>query len=138
MPLEVPSQALVGTAVLAKTALATAAASVATAVVSGGLIGVFFVPRKQYVVLTDRRLLFVEMNQVTGRPMPNLVGELPRSALKAGGVRGRVTPVLIISVAGEAKGLKLRFPWPVRRDAHTIAAALGTPVIEGHGLDGLP
>ena len=123
--MEVPTEAMVGTAVLTKTALASAAATAATLAISGGLIGAFFVPRKQYVVLTDRRLLFVEQNQMTGRPMPNLIGELPRSALKTVRVRGRLVPVVTLSVAGEAKGLKLRVPWPVRRDAYTIAAAFG-------------
>ncbi|GGM33174.1 hypothetical protein GCM10011608_17080 [Micromonospora sonchi] len=106
---------------------------VATAVLSGGLFTAFSVALKQYVLLTDRRLLFFEMNQLTGRPTQNVLGELPRSVLRASDVHGRLTRVVVLTADGEATNLKLRFPWPARHDAEALAAALAAPARTGGG-----
>ncbi|MFI7606050.1 hypothetical protein ACIBTV_13085 [Micromonospora sp. NPDC049366] len=109
------------------------AMGVATAVLSGGLFTAFSVAVKQYVLLTDRRLLFFAMNQVTGRPTRNVLGEVPRSILRASDVRGRLTRVVVLTADGEAADLKLRFPLPARRDAEALAAALTPPARTGGG-----
>jgi hypothetical protein len=120
---EVASQVMVGTAPV-KT---MAAVAVATAVVSGGTMTALFVTRKQFIVLTDRRLLFFQMNQATARPMPKLLGELPRAALSVGEVqKGILTRAFILTVAGQKRAVKLRFPLPLRHDADSIADSLRT------------
>lgn len=119
---EVASQVMVGTVPVG----AMAAVAVATAVVSGGAMTAVFVTAKQFIVLTDRRLLFFEMNQYTARPMPKLLGELPRAALSAGAVKGRMTRAFVLTIAGQKRALKLRFPLPLRHDGDSIAQSLHT------------
>jgi len=84
------------------------------------------VPGKQYLLLTDRRLVFFAMNQSTGRPVGQINAERPPSALTAGPTkRGLLLTTVDISVAGSDRRMRPRFPLPARADAYKIAQSLG-------------
>jgi hypothetical protein len=117
---ELATSVTVGTVPVAE----KAAMIVATSIMSGGTIAMYTRPLKQYMVLTDRRVLFIRGNRFNGRP-DKLNSELPRAGLSASEPRGRFTRVVMLSVAGNPKGLKLRFPVPARHDGEQFAAALG-------------
>ncbi|MFC0554056.1 hypothetical protein ACFFHJ_24480 [Planotetraspora thailandica] len=116
---EIASIAMVGSMRLKR----SLALGLATAALTGGAAAAFLVPVKRYVLLTDRRLLFFEMNQLTGRPTRNLIGEIPRPAIGVVNVSVGITGVLKVAVGAE-QGLKLRFPIPARTDARRMAEAL--------------
>ena len=83
------------------------------------------VPGKQYLLLTDRRLIFVAMNQATGRPVGQINAECPREVLTAGpAMRGLLLTTVDIAVAGADRSMRLRFPRPARADAFAIAESL--------------
>jgi hypothetical protein len=79
----------------------------------------------QYLLLTDRRLMCFLKHRMTGRPVPEVIGDLPRSDLRVTRFRGRLSPIMHLAVAGDPKPLKLSFPIPARRDARLLAGALG-------------
>ena len=83
------------------------------------------VPGKQYLLLTNRRLIFFAMNQATGRPVAKVNAERGRAGLMAGPPkRGLMVTTVDVAVAGAEKGIRLRFPLPARADALAIAESL--------------
>ena len=116
------------------TAKRMAATAAAAAVLSAGMLTVAVVPRKYFVVLTDRRLLFLVGNDVTGRPTEKVFLDLPRPALSVQSYKAKramlviPTAVLEIAVAGSDKALWMMFPTPCRHRAADMARALGAQV----------
>jgi hypothetical protein len=104
----------------------------AVAALTAGTLTVFRSPKKMYVGLTDRRLLFVEGNYMSGRPTSTLAMQIPRGALASTGTRKKRTmlmPTLLVdlAVAGSDTGLRLTFPTPCRDEGRRMAAALTAP-----------
>ena len=116
--------------VTAKRMVATAAAA---AVLTAGMLTVHVAPKKFFVVLTDRRLVFLGGNELTGRPNKKIVMELPVQALTVQSLRTKRVLLLIpsavleVAVAGSDKGLWMQFPTPCRDRAADIARWLGAP-----------
>jgi hypothetical protein len=119
--IEVATVAGVGT-VSAKRQIATAAV---TAVLSAGMVTAVTYAKKRPMVLTNRRLLFLEANELTGRPLEKLVAAVPREGLRAR--RGRALLWLVYDLIDTAGGgvLRLSFPLPNRKAGHQIAQSLG-------------
>lgn len=106
----------------------TSAAGIAAGVAMSAAIGIGVAPlvrRRRYgVMLTNRRLLFVEANQSTGRFL-RMAGSLPREQLARSAVGKRVYLFYDIVERGTGQRLyKLSFPLPARRVGLQIAAAL--------------
>jgi hypothetical protein len=80
-------------------------------------------PKTRYAVLTDQRLLFLDM-ATSGRPSLPLVAELPRQALTSSRFKSALKATFLISIDGDPKSLKMEFPFPGRRDARQLADAL--------------
>lgn len=107
--------------------LAPVAAATAVRVARGAAAGAGVVPmvrRRRYgVMLTNRRLLFIEANQRTGR-FVQVARSLPREKLVRSAVVKRVYVSYSVLEAGTGRKLcKLSFPVPARRDGLQIAAA---------------
>lgn len=116
------------------TAKRMAATAAAAAVLSAGMLTVAVVPRKFFVVLTDRRLVFLVGNDLTGRPTEKVFLDLPRTALSVQSYKAKramlviPTAVLEVAVAGSDKALWMMFPTPCRLRAADMARALGAEV----------
>lgn len=119
--LEVATVAAVGKVSL-KRQIATAAV---TAVLSAGMASVVTYARKLPVVLTNRRLLFLDANEITGRPQEKLVGSVPREGLRAQRQRAVLWLVYNLIDNTGAPVLRLSFPLPNRSAGHKIAESLG-------------
>ncbi len=117
---ELATIAFIGSLQLGK----TATIAVATALVSVGTMAMYRVPIKQYVLLTNQRLMLFPQNQLTGRPIARVNAELPRSVLGASAAKVNfLTSTVDLSVE-DIWGLRLRFPRPVKADALVIARSL--------------
>jgi hypothetical protein len=80
---------------------------------------------KQYVVVTDRRLFFLGMNQFTGRPEAKVTAEVSRAGLATTNVkRGMFVTKMLVTPAGADRGIRLQFPLPSKADALVIAKSL--------------
>jgi hypothetical protein len=121
---ELASLAKVGSVSAKRRVLTTAVVGALTA----GTVIAVVQPRPMYWVLTDRRLLFVEAVQGSGRP-GRLLMSLPRehltaepasSALLGLGVR------TVLTVQGQEQGLKLTFPPAVKAAGRALAGRLAT------------
>jgi hypothetical protein len=107
-------------------------ALVVGALTAGTLIA-FRVPKKLYVGLTDRRLIFLEGNIMSGRPTSKVALQLGRPVLASTSTRPKRTMALVptlvvdLAIAGSDTGLRLTFPTPCRDEGRQIAAALTPP-----------
>ncbi len=81
-----------------------------TAILSVGTVTAVVYSPKRPVVLTNRRLLFLDANEISGRPLEKLVGVLNREGLRAQRQRAL---------------LWLKYDLIDNTGAHQIAAALG-------------
>lgn len=109
----------VGTVSVKRQVTTAAVAAIAT----GGMLVVAVRPKTRYAVLTDHRLLFFDMAP-SGRPAPPLVAELPRAALTSSRFKSALKVTFYVSIEGDAKELKMEFPFPGRHDARQLADAL--------------
>ena len=119
--IEVATVAAVGK-VSAKRQIATAAI---TAIVTAGTVTAVAYAPKRPMVLTNRRLLFLDANQLTGRPQEKLVGELNREGLRAQRQRALLWLKYDLIDNSGAAVVRLSFPVPARKAGGQIAAALG-------------
>ncbi|MGK4580290.1 hypothetical protein [Kitasatospora sp. HPMI-4] len=110
-----------------KRKLATAAV---VGVLTAGTVIATASPRPMYLVMTDQRILFFEVDGLTGKPR-KLLMVLPRELVTATPVAkallglGRVTQ---LEIDGQEQGLKVLFPPVSKADAAGFAAALRTAV----------
>ena len=96
-----------------------------TAAVTLGMASAVPYARKRPVVLTNRRLFFLETNDLTGRPLSKLAGSIPREGLRAQRQRALLwLPYNLIDNTG-APVLRLSFPLPNRKPGQQIAESLG-------------
>jgi hypothetical protein len=119
--IEVATVAAVGK-VSAKRQIATAAI---TAIVTAGTVTAVAYAPKRPMVLTNRRLLFLDANELTGRPQEKLVGELNREGLRAQRQRALLWLKYDLIDNSGAPVIRLSFPVPNRKAGHQIAGALG-------------
>ena len=95
------------------------------AILSAGTVTAVAYSPKRPVVLTNRRLLFLDANEITGRPLEKLVGALPREGLRAQRQRGLLWLKYDLIDNTGAPVVRLSFPVPNRSAGHQMAAALG-------------
>jgi hypothetical protein len=96
-----------------------------TAILTAGTVTAVTYAKKRPVVLTNRRLLFLDANDITGRPLEKLVGAISRDGLRAQRQRGFLwLKYDLIDSTGTAV-VRLSFPVPNRKAGHQIAEALG-------------
>ena len=95
------------------------------AILSAGTVTAVAYSPKRPVVLTKRRLLFLDANEITGRPLEKLVGALSREGLRAQRQRGLLWLKYDLIDSTGAPVVRLSFPVPNRSAGHQIAAALG-------------
>jgi hypothetical protein len=121
---EVATEATFGSVSLARSAITAAAVSIATA----GLFTAYTTPKKVPIVLTSKRLLILGTKGINDSPDSKIVGQLPRSDLRATPPHRRFlwTKVMLTSPQGTPVG-RMMFPVPARGDAKLIANALGAP-----------
>lgn len=119
--IEVATVAAVGK-VSAKRQIATAAI---TAIVTAGTVTAVAYAPKRPMVLTNRRLLFLDANELTGRPQEKLVGELNREGLRAQRQRALLWLKYDLIDNSGAAVVRLSFPVPARKAGNQIAGALG-------------
>lgn len=119
--IEVATVAAVGK-VSARRQFATVAVA---AILSAGTVTVVAYSPKRPVVLTNRRLLFLDANEITGRPLEKLVGTLNREGLRAQRQRALLWLKYDLIDGTGAPVVRLSFPLPDRSAGHQIATALG-------------
>jgi hypothetical protein len=96
-----------------------------TTILSAGTVTAVSYSPKRPVVLTDRRLLFLDANEITGRPLEKLVGALHREGLRAQRQRALLWLKYDLIDSAGAPVVRLSFPVPNRSAGHQIATALG-------------
>ena len=87
-----------------------AAAAVVGALSGGMSVGVAFVQKEAYLVLTDQQLLMFSANSSTGSPDKHLAS-IPRTAAVASIIKdGLLFLKVRLDVAGQKQGIRLTFP----------------------------
>jgi hypothetical protein len=110
-----------------KRKLATAAV---VGVLTAGTVIATASPRPMYLAMTDQRILFFEVDGLTGKPK-KLLMVLPRELVTATPLAkallglGRATQ---LEIEGQEKGLKVLFPPATKADAPGFVGALRTAV----------
>lgn len=123
--IEVATVAAVGKVPL-KQQVATAAVTAAvTGLLTGGVATAVFYVNKRPIVLTNRRLLILDANDFTGRPLTKLVGAVSREGLRAQHQRSLLWLTYNLIDNSGRPVLRLRFPVPNRKAGHRIAESLG-------------
>jgi hypothetical protein len=80
--------------------------------------------RKQFVVATDRRLIFLAQTFLGG-PSKKVLGEVPREHVSVAEVKPGLVTLLRISFGALGDGVALTFPRVDKKNAEALAAALG-------------
>jgi hypothetical protein len=80
--------------------------------------------RKQFVVLTDRRLIFLTQTFMGG-PGKQILGEVPRDQVSLAEVKMGVVSLVRVAFGTGGDGVALTFPRVDKKNAETLAAALG-------------
>jgi hypothetical protein len=84
--------------------------------------------KKQFVVVTNRRLIFLPQG-FFGGPGKNVLGDVPREVVSLAEVKWGVVSLVRIAFGSEGDGLALTFPRVDRKNAEALAQALQqTPV----------
>ena len=91
---------------------------------AGALGAAIATNKKQFVVLTDRRLIFLTQTFMGG-PGKKTVGEVPREQVSLAEVKFGVVTLLRIAFGGEGDGVALTFPRVDKKNAEALASALG-------------
>ncbi|SCF01380.1 hypothetical protein [Micromonospora mirobrigensis] len=91
----------------------------------GGALGAALLSSssKQFVVLTDRRLIFLTQTFLGG-PGKKVIGEVPRDQISLAEVKPGVVTLLRIAFGALGDGVALTFPRVDRKNAEALAAAL--------------
>lgn len=79
---------------------------------------------KQFVVLTDRRIIFLNQTFLGG-PGKKVLGEVPREQLTLAEVKLGVVSLLRLAFGAPGDGVALTFPAVDKKNAAALAAALG-------------
>jgi hypothetical protein len=93
----------------------------------GALLGaVLASTRKQFVVLTNRRLIFLSQTFLGG-PGKKILGEVPREQVSLAEVKMGVVSLLRLAFGTPGDGVALTFPRVDKKNAESLAAALREP-----------
>lgn len=109
------------------------AGGVAVAALTAGALTVYKVPKKRYIALTDRRMIFLEANDMTGKATTQKAFELPVEAISTLDVKVKrvllMIPTLVVefAIAGMDEGLRLTFPTPYRAEGQHLADRFRAP-----------
>jgi hypothetical protein len=79
--------------------------------------------KKQFIIVTDRRLIFVPQGFLGG-PGKKVLGDVPRQIVSLAEVRMGVVSLVRIAFGTQGEGLALTFPRVDRRNAEALAQAL--------------
>lgn len=120
-PIEVMAYAGVGSVSVRR----TTATAVVTGVLSGGTMMLVVSPKGMFIALSNRRLFFVDVVRLTGRPR-RLVMEIPRNAVRTEGLRKGPLGLTLRTtlVDGSERGLTIVFAHPAKADGRALTAAL--------------
>jgi hypothetical protein len=89
-----------------------------------GLIGAAIAStRKQFVVVTDRRIIFLSQTFLGG-PGAKVLGEVPRTAVSLAEVKMGTVSLVRIAFGTQGDGVALTFPLVDKKNAEALAAAL--------------
>ena len=97
-----------------------------TLAVEGGLVGAAVASgrnRNQFVVLTNRRLIFLSQ-AFLGGPSKKVIGEVPREQVSLAETKMGVVSLLRIAFGTQGDGVALTFPRLDKKNAEALAAAL--------------
>ncbi|MEV4510862.1 hypothetical protein AB0K00_18050 [Dactylosporangium sp. NPDC049525] len=98
--------------------------SQAVIVEGGGLLGAALASTgKQFVVLTNHRLIFLSQTFLGG-PGKNVLGEVPREQLSLVEVKMGIVSLLRLSFGTPGDGVALSFPRVDKKNAESLAEAL--------------
>jgi hypothetical protein len=90
----------------------------------GGLVGAALVStRKQFVVLTNRRLIFLAQ-AFMGGPGKKVLGEVPREHVSLAEVKMGIVSLLRVGFGASGDGVALTFPRVDTKNAESLAEAL--------------
>jgi hypothetical protein len=78
-------------------------------------------PRRFFLLLTDRRLLFVASSDTMGKPLPDVVGELPREGLRFVPVPGGIMKSFDVTGPDGVAVIRVNFALPQRGDSTRLA-----------------
>ncbi len=98
----------------------TAAAAGALGAVAGSTLTA---NKKQFVVVTDRRLIFLKQTFMGG-PGTQILGEVPRDQVSLAEAKIGVVSQLRIAFGTEGDGISVTFPRIDKKNAEALAAAL--------------
>jgi hypothetical protein len=82
-------------------------------------------PKRFFLMLTNRRLLFVDSDDSSGRPLPHVVAHLPRHGLRLTAVQGGGLMKCFHITAADGRPItQVNFAMPQRGDAARLAMVL--------------
>lgn len=85
---------------------------------------------KQFVVVTDRRLIFLPQT-ILGGPGTKVLGSVPRELVSVAEVKMALVSLVRLAFGDQGDGVALTFPRQDRRNAEALAAALsGVQVLQ--------
>ena len=91
---------------------------------AGGLVGAALsANKKQFVVVTDRRLIFLTQTFMGG-PGKKVLGEVPREQVSLAEVKMGTVSLVRIAFGTAGDGVALTFPRVDKKNAEALAAAL--------------
>jgi len=90
---------------------------------AGALGAAIATTRKQFVVLTNRRLIFLPQTFLGG-PGKKILGEVPRASVSLAEVKMGVVSLLRLSFGADGDGVALTFPRVDKKNAESLAEAL--------------
>jgi len=94
----------------------------------GGLVGAALASTsKQFIVVTDRRLIFLPQG-FFGGPGRKVLGEMPLDRVSVAETKMGIMSLVRIAFGDEGDGIALTFPRVDRKNAEALATALGAPV----------
>lgn len=91
---------------------------------AGALGAALSARRKQFVVLTDRRVIFLSQTFLGG-PGKKVLGEVPRDQLALAEAKLGMVSLVRLAFGASGDGVALTFPRVDKRNAESLAAALG-------------
>lgn len=94
----------------------------AVGAVGAGLVST----RKQFVVLTNRRLIFLSQTFMGG-PGTKILGQVPRELVSLAETKMGIVSLLRIAFGANGDGVALTFPRVDKKNAEALATALGRP-----------
>ncbi|MBN1172780.1 MAG: hypothetical protein JXA67_11450 [Micromonosporaceae bacterium] len=90
---------------------------------AGALGAALATTRKQFVVVTDRRLIFLPQTFLGG-PGDKVLGEVPRDQVTVAEVKMGMVSLVRLAFGAAGQGVALTFPRTDRKNAEALVAAL--------------